>query len=221
MSGTEITRRAFVATGGSLLLSAALGGNYAYADGSGGGSSAPMFSCKIEPVQSAFSATDSDGLGFESVECGRDVVVDGDRVIATYSVDVLAKDQGILPLAQGSSHDDPLVHVDLSVEYGWDGRDLASSSNIIIYNSIAQITRQSYLLLTGERNHLVYAGILGMRLERKTFDTYSRIDPNWGYVPYSPSGSNDYAQNGARASFEAWPSGMESSRYFVEVICEF
>ena len=60
------------------------------------------------------------------------------------------------------------------------------------------------------------------RKEQRSNSRFLRkLEPNWGWVPYSPTGSTPVSQNGTRAAFEAWPAEMEGSTVLVEAIAEF
>lgn len=187
----------------------------------------PNFSFSLKPA----GANSSDSLsmnalhsycnGFSVVELNRSIEQIDDAVTASYEIGLVKPDSIVAPLAISGGYSDPLVKLAVEIEYRLDGNSDISSSHCKIEYATATVT-ETNLLVTGPRTHIAYAGILGARLAQNTFyGTYSLLKPDWGWVPYVKTGLNPAVQNGTRASFEAWPAGMESSKVLVEAIAEF
>ena len=224
---TNLARRAF-------LLGAAAAGiglitpGFAVADTTEAANSDPRFSFSLSTIDNngnvipATNQFQNNSPEYSVIELGESIKKDSDRIRASYEIGLVKPNSStVAPLSMGASYDDPLVRLEVEIEYGFDRGSAAASSNFKIYYTTARITRSDSLLVTGTRTHAVYAGITGSNVMQNQFDTYSRLEPDWGWVPYSPTGSTPISQNGTRAAFEAWPAGMEGSTVLVEAIAEF
>lgn len=222
-----MSRRHFIAAGGLAATSLILGPKTAMADDLSDNTNVPMptFSCTItdigqdgKPMNLSTSEEDSfeESWSAKLVEANKGVEQKEDgSYLAKYSVDLVEPvEDGISLFSQGAYYEDILVRLEVEVDYQ------ISDSSIKIIESKARITKTNSLLRTGERNHLTYAGIIGVCVERRVFDTYSVVRPNWGWVPWSPPGSSYVTQNGTRAQFEAWPYAMEGSRKLIDAVVE-
>ena len=224
---TNLSRRAFLlgATAAGIGL---VTPSFAIADTTEATNNEPRFSFSLSTIDSNGNAIPAANQfqnyspEYSIIELGESIEKSNDRIRASYEIGLVKPNSStVAPLSMGASYDDPLVRLEVEIEYGFDRGSAAASSNFKIYYATARITRSDSLLVTGARTHAVYAGLTGTRVIQNQFDTYSRLEPNWGWVPYSPTGSMPVSQNGTRAAFEAWPAGMEGSTVLVEAIAEF
>ena len=224
---TNLSRRAFLlgATAAGIGL---ITPSFAVADTTEATNSGPRFSFSLSTIDSngnaipAANQFQNDSPEYSVIELGESIKKDTDRIRASYEIGLVKPNSStVAPLSMGASYDDPLVRLEVEFEYGFDRGSAAASSIFKICYASARITRSDSLLVTGTRTHAVYAGITGSNVMQNQFDTYSRLEPDWGWVPYSPTGSTPISQNGTRAAFEAWPAGMEGSTVLVEAIAEF
>ena len=135
------------------------------------------------------SAQQGSPSDYSIVELNKNMhLVEESTAQASYEIGLIRQEtSAVSPFALGGSYSDPLVTLEVKVEYSF-GADIVAGfpTKCKINWATAEITYTNPLLITGTKTHMAYAGVVGINVNYVQFDRYSKIEPNWGWVPYSP-----------------------------------